>query len=66
MRVDPACEVPSIELLPAKKDRPAPYVYRDEEITALLDAAGALRAPLRAATFRTLIGRVGVHRAASR
>lgn len=54
--VDPACEVPSIELLPAKQYRPAPYVYPDEEITALLDAAGALREPLRAATFRTLIG----------
>ena len=54
--VDPACEVPSIELLPAKKYRPAPYVYSDEEITALMDAAGALRPPLRAATFRTLIG----------
>jgi integrase/recombinase XerD len=54
--VDPACEVPSIELLPAKNYRPAPYVYGDEEITALMDAAGALRPPLRAATFRTLIG----------
>lgn len=53
---DPACEVPSIELLPAKKYRPAPYVYRDEEITALMVAASTLRQPLRAATFRTLIG----------
>lgn len=54
--LDPACEVPSIELLPAKKYRPAPYVYRDEEITALMAAASGLREPLRAATLRTLIG----------
>lgn len=54
--IDPECEVPSLELLRAKKYRPAPYVYRDEEITALMTAAGTLRPPLRAATFRTLIG----------
>jgi integrase len=45
-----------LELLPASKSRPAPYLYRDEEIVALMRAAGALRPPLRAATFRTLIG----------
>jgi integrase/recombinase XerD len=54
--LDPACEIPPIELLPASKHRPAPYLYRDEEIVALMAAAGALRPPLRAATFRTLIG----------
>jgi integrase len=54
--LDPACEVPSLELLPAKKYRPAPYLYRDEEIIALMAAAGTLRPPLRAATFRTIIG----------
>lgn len=54
--LDPACEVPSQELLPAKKYRPAPYLYRDQEIIALMAAAGALRPPLRAATFRALIG----------
>jgi integrase len=54
--LDPACEVPSLELLPAKKYRPAPYLYRDEEIVALMAAAGSLRPPLRAATFRTIIG----------
>jgi integrase/recombinase XerD len=54
--LDAACEIPSLELLPASKYRPAPYLYRDEEIVALMTAAGALRPPLRAATFRTLIG----------
>ena len=54
--LDPACEIPPIELLPASKHRPAPYLYRDEEIMALMMAADGLRPPLRAATFQTLIG----------
>ena len=54
--LDPACEIPPLELLPASKYRPAPYLYRDQEIIALMTAAGGLRPPLRAATFQTLIG----------
>jgi integrase/recombinase XerD len=54
--LDPACEVPPLELLPASKYRPAPYLYSEEEILALMAAARRLRPPLRAATFQTLIG----------
>jgi integrase/recombinase XerD len=54
--LDPACEVPPLELLPANKYRPAPYLYSEEEILALMAAARRLRPPLRAATFETLIG----------
>ncbi|MDQ6744976.1 MAG: tyrosine-type recombinase/integrase [Actinomycetota bacterium] len=54
--LDPTCEIPPLELLPASKHRPAPYLYRDEEIIALMTGAGGLRPPLRAATFQTLIG----------
>jgi integrase len=54
--LDPACEILPLELLPASKYRPAPYIYGDEEITTLMTAASMLRPPLRAATFRTLIG----------
>ncbi|MCA1698365.1 MAG: tyrosine-type recombinase/integrase, partial [Actinobacteria bacterium] len=54
--LDPACEVPPLELLPASKHRPAPYLYREEEVLALMAAARQLRPPLRAATFETLIG----------
>jgi integrase len=54
--LDPACEIPPLELLPASKYRPAPYLYRDEEIIALMRAAGGLHPALRAATFQTLIG----------
>jgi integrase len=54
--LDPSCEIPPLELLPASKYRPAPYLYGDEEIVALMTAASMLCPPLRAATFRTLIG----------
>lgn len=54
--LDPTCEIPPIELLPSSKYRPAPYLYSDGEIIALMTASGGLRPPLRAATFRTLIG----------
>lgn len=54
--LDPACEVPSIELLRASKYRPAPYLYSQEEIVALMAAACDLDPPLRAATMETIIG----------
>lgn len=54
--LDPACEVPPLELLPASKYRPAPYLYGDQEVLALMAAARGLRPPLRAATFETMIG----------
>ena len=34
------CEVPPIDLLPAEKYRAAPYLYRDEEILALMAGRG--------------------------
>jgi integrase/recombinase XerD len=54
--IDPDSEVPSKDLLPARQPRLAPYIYSPTEITALLDAAGALTPPLRAASHRTVIG----------
>ena len=54
--LDSACEVPPLELLPERKQRPAPYLYREREILALMAAARTLRPPLRAATLETLIG----------
>lgn len=53
---DPNIEVPPARLLPARPTRAAPYIYTAEEVQALLEAADQLRHPLRAATFRTLIG----------
>ena len=58
--IDPASEVPSPDLLPGHRPRIAPYIYPDTEITALIDAAGRLRPPLRAARHVTLIGLLAV------
>ena len=38
--LDRASEVPSIDLLPARRPRVAPYIYSPAEITALIEAAG--------------------------
>ncbi|HEY2201571.1 MAG TPA: tyrosine-type recombinase/integrase [Solirubrobacteraceae bacterium] len=54
--LDPATEVPSIDLLPAHRPRVAPYIYSPGEITALITAAGQLTPPLRTASYRTVIG----------
>ncbi|MCA1677585.1 MAG: tyrosine-type recombinase/integrase [Actinobacteria bacterium] len=54
--LDSSSEIPSKDLLPARRPRVAPYIYSPAEITALIEAAGALEPPLRAATFRTVIG----------
>jgi integrase len=54
--IDPATEIPSKDLLPATRQRLAPYIYAPAEITALLRAAQTLRPSARAATFETLIG----------
>lgn len=54
--VDPAHEIPATDVLPWKRCRATPYLYSDEDIVALLVAAGTLRTPHRVATHRTLIG----------
>jgi integrase len=58
--VDPAAEVPSSDLLPWRPRRASPYLYSDEEVAALIDAASELRTPLRVATIKTLIGLLAV------
>jgi integrase len=55
---DPATQVPPPKLLGSTHRRPAPHIYSDEEIEALLAAAGQLRPSggLRPATYQTLFG----------
>jgi len=53
---DPRVEVPAADLLPDKSGRAVPYLYTDEQIAALIDAAGTLRIAHKTATFRTLFG----------
>lgn len=53
----PGTEVPPAGLLPGPVSRRAvPYLYSGTEVTALMTAAAAIRPPLRAATYQTLIG----------
>lgn len=55
---DPRTIVPPPDVLPHKQRRPAPYIYREEEITQLIQAAQQLpsRTGLRSHTYATLFG----------
>jgi integrase/recombinase XerD len=53
--LDPTGEVPPTGLLRAPAQRPTPYLYSPEEISALVHAAGTLPDPLPAATYQALI-----------
>jgi integrase len=57
---DPDAQVPPAQLIPSRKLRATPYLYSDEQITALIAAAGSLRFPLRTATYQTLVGLLAV------
>jgi len=54
--LDPRVEVPPVDLLPHRHQRPVPYLFSPAEIAELLKAAGRLRSPLRAAACQTLFG----------
>jgi integrase len=58
--IDPATEVPSVDLLPGRNCRATPYLYSAEDIAALIMVAGTLRTPHRVATYRTLIALLAV------
>ncbi|HEY2200307.1 MAG TPA: tyrosine-type recombinase/integrase, partial [Solirubrobacteraceae bacterium] len=58
--LDPKSEVPSKDLLPGHRPRIAPYIYSEEEIAALIAAAGGLTPRLRALRHQTLIGLLAV------
>jgi site-specific recombinase XerD len=47
-------------VLPRRYRRIPPYLYSPEEVAALMSAADGLTPPLRAATWRTLIGLLAV------
>ena len=54
--IDPASEIPSVDLLKATQPRLAPHIFTDQEITDLMDAARRLAPVLRGATAETVIG----------
>ena len=59
---DPRTEVPPAGALPGRYERTQPYLYRDDEICRLIDAARGLRTTtgLRPQTYATLFGLLAV------
>lgn len=53
---DPGIQVPPSGLLPMRTVRATPYLYSDEQIRALMNAAARLTPAMRSATFQALIG----------
>jgi len=54
--IDPAHEIPPAGLLAVPRRRPAPYIYTPDQIDEVLCATRRLNPPLRAVTYRTLLG----------
>jgi integrase/recombinase XerD len=54
--VDPAAEVPPERVWPSAAPRREPVIFTDADIARLLQAARALRRPLRAATLEAMLG----------
>ncbi len=57
---DPDIQVPPAGLLPMRATRATPYLYSEDQIGALMNAAATLVPALRAVTFQTLIGLLAV------
>jgi len=59
---DPRTQIPHQGLLPHRYRRKPPYIYRDDEVARLIQAAQRLPSPLglRAATYSTLLGLLSV------
>jgi len=53
---EPATEVPDAAVFGPVPGRLTPHIFHDEEIEALLDAAGRVGPPLRSAVMQTLFG----------
>ena len=54
--LDRAHQIPAPDLVPCRRDRPAPCIMASEAIQTLMETAGRLRPELHAATFQTLTG----------
>ncbi len=58
--LDIHAEVPPRDLLPWRAQCASPYLYTEQEIVALIEAAKTLSSPLRVTTYQTLIGLLAV------
>jgi integrase/recombinase XerD len=54
--IDAGTEIPPMGLVPYRQRWRQPFLYSDADITALLAATDTIEQPLRAATYRTLLG----------
>jgi integrase len=54
--IDPRHQVPPPGLLYRGRGRPEPFLYREQDILALIAAARELRSPLQAVTIETFVG----------
>ena len=54
--IDERNEVVPTSLVPHRATRATPYLYTEDEVRALMAAAGTLRAPIRQATFEVIVG----------
>lgn len=58
--IDPRAEIPPSDFLPSVARRPAPHIYSDAEILALMAAASRWRSTLGRLTLETMIGLLAV------
>lgn len=58
--LDPATEVPPAGVFAARYLRPTPHLWSGEDIRRVLEAARALRPPLKAASYEALFGLLAV------
>ena len=54
--VDPAAEIPPYRVWPGTAPRREPVIFTEADTARLLQAAGRLNRPLRAATYRAMLG----------
>ncbi len=54
--IEPATEVPPTDILTSRPRRAAAYLYKDDEIAAIMAATQSLRYPMRRYTYEGLIG----------
>jgi integrase/recombinase XerD len=58
--IDPTTEVPPAGVFAVRYQRPTPYLWSETDIRLLLEAAGALTPPLKAASYQALFGLLAV------
>jgi integrase len=58
--IDPTTEVPPVGVFAVRYQRPTPYLWSQQDISRLLDAARALSPALKAASYEALFGLLAV------